>query len=184
MNITDNILDQVRVASPCTARWQDMTGDDHARFCAQCSKNVYNLSAMTRGEVERLIRRTEGRFCGRFHRRQDGTLLTSDCPTGRRAHRNRLMRWFGAVCGMFLFLILGKAPLRANETKPTGGESTPTTNHPNDFELLGEVVPDPPVMGIIAIPTNPPVQTNTPAIMGRITLPPSTNTTVQAPAEE
>ena len=41
-------LEQIRVASPCHANWDEMTGTDQARFCGQCRKNVYNLSEMTR----------------------------------------------------------------------------------------------------------------------------------------
>src|SRR6516162_8887116 len=38
---------RLRVASPCPADWNAMQGDDRVRFCGQCEKNVYNLSAMT-----------------------------------------------------------------------------------------------------------------------------------------
>src|SRR4051794_34167957 len=48
------ILDSVRIASPCTASWDAMTGDDQVRFCGQCEKNVYNLSGMAREDAERL----------------------------------------------------------------------------------------------------------------------------------
>ncbi len=84
------LLDDVRVASPCTASWDEMTGDDRVRFCGQCSKNVYNLSAMTREAAERLLMEREGSLCVRFYRRADGTVLTDDCPVGRRRrHRTR-----------------------------------------------------------------------------------------------
>lgn len=32
-------LDGLRVASPCSASWYRMTGDDRVRFCDQCRKN-------------------------------------------------------------------------------------------------------------------------------------------------
>ena len=28
-----NLLDRVRIASPCSASWSDMAGDDRVRFC-------------------------------------------------------------------------------------------------------------------------------------------------------
>ena len=43
-----SLLEDVRVASPCNASWDAMKGDDRVRFCGECQKNVYNLSAMTR----------------------------------------------------------------------------------------------------------------------------------------
>lgn len=80
---TDN-LDRVRIAAPCSANWDSMIGTERARHCGVCNLNVYNLSAMTRAEAERLVTTTEGRVCIRFHRRADGTILTQNCPVGVR----------------------------------------------------------------------------------------------------
>src|SRR5208337_1269284 len=85
MSVTDIPISDVDIASPCPAAWDKMTGDDRVRFCTQCRLHVYNLSAMERAEVEALVQHTEGRLCVRFYRRADGTLLTQDCPTGRKA---------------------------------------------------------------------------------------------------
>src|SRR3954447_6761233 len=81
MNITDLPI-KIRVASPCHARWDDMRGDHQARFCNQCQKNVYNLSALTAPEAAALIKSKEGNLCVRFYQRPDGTVLTEDCPVG------------------------------------------------------------------------------------------------------
>ena len=83
------LLGSVRVATPCTASWEAMTGDDQVRFCGQCQKNVYNLSAMDREEAERLLARREGSICVRFYQRADGTVMTADCPVGVRRRRRR-----------------------------------------------------------------------------------------------
>jgi hypothetical protein len=83
------ILDEIRVASPCSADWSAMSGDDRVRHCARCDRNVYNLSEMTRADAERLVAEREGRVCVRFYRRSDGTVLTADCPVGARARRRR-----------------------------------------------------------------------------------------------
>jgi hypothetical protein len=207
MRTNNNILDQVHVASPCKARWDDMSGDNRARFCGHCQKHVFNLSAMTRAEAETLVRTTEGKFCGRFHRRRDGTMLTADCPTGQRLRRGRIARWCGAAFGTLMLLIGGKVTLRsdaARSDKPAGNAHPgASANGVTGRELLGEVMVDPaimgdivmptkvpppptnpPIMGMIYIPpsTNAPAPTNPPAIMGRICLPPSTN--APSPAEK
>jgi hypothetical protein len=83
------LLEDVRVASPCKADWAAMTGDEQVRFCGQCEKNVYNLSAMTREAGERLLFEKEGKVCVRFYQRADGTVMTSDCPVGVRRRRVR-----------------------------------------------------------------------------------------------
>ena len=75
-------LDDVRVASPCKADWNEMYGDERRRFCGDCKLNVYNLSGMSRKEAERLVTNSEGRLCIRFFRRRDGSILTADCPVG------------------------------------------------------------------------------------------------------
>ncbi|MBV9957368.1 MAG: hypothetical protein JO360_03070 [Acidobacteria bacterium] len=102
-----NPLDQVKVAAPCTADWESMLGDERRRFCGQCEKNVYNLSAMTRREAEELINRTEGRLCVRFYRRADGTVLTQDCPVGLLALKRRLKRVRNAVVSSVLSFLAG-----------------------------------------------------------------------------
>jgi hypothetical protein len=78
------MLQRVRVASPCKERWDDMTGDEHVRFCGRCEKNVYDLSSLTASQAESLLRERGESMCVRFFRRSDGTILTSDCPVGAR----------------------------------------------------------------------------------------------------
>ncbi|MBK6465306.1 MAG: hypothetical protein IPF92_30530 [Myxococcales bacterium] len=85
------MLDAVSIASPCSARWEGMVGDDRARFCGKCEKNVYNLSALTRDEAEAVLRAKEGELCVRLYRREDGTVLTQDCPVGVRRKRMRVV---------------------------------------------------------------------------------------------
>ncbi len=78
------MLSQAKIASPCTASWEQMKGDDHIRFCNGCQKNVYDLSSLTSVEAEALLREKEGDLCARFYRRNDGTIMTSDCSVGVR----------------------------------------------------------------------------------------------------
>ena len=115
---SESILDRVRVASPCNARWEDMTGDDRARFCQHCQKHVFNLSALTHAEAETLIREKEGKFCGRFHQRRDGRMLTGNCPVGRQWRRSRLLKFcaagFAAIAILATALAAGGSQRRNN----------------------------------------------------------------------
>ena len=87
------ILNNLKIAAPCKAKWGDMRGDDRMRFCDACSKNVYNLSDLMASEAVALIQEAEGHLCVRLYRRSDGTVLTADCPVGLRyALRRRLIR--------------------------------------------------------------------------------------------
>ena len=83
------ILDNIRIASPCSEKWADMIGDDRVRACAKCNQDVYNLSPLTRDEAEALIRERAGRMCVRYYQRRDGTILLADCTVGRSGKRHR-----------------------------------------------------------------------------------------------
>jgi hypothetical protein len=140
-------LDDVKVATPCPASWDEMTGNDRVRFCGQCNLNVYNLSGMRRVEAERLVASTEGRLCVRYYRRKDGTILTKDCPVGLAALRRRISRAASAVAGLVFGLVGGTAAglaYRAFEPAPdkydgyvAGSMVAPTVQPP---EVMGNVV--------------------------------------------
>ena len=49
------LLERVSIASPCTARWEDMRGDERRRHCGSCRLQVYNLSGMSRADAEALV---------------------------------------------------------------------------------------------------------------------------------
>jgi hypothetical protein len=105
-------LNQLKVASPCTESWASMVGDGRQRFCARCQLNVYNLSEMTRAEAEAFVAKAEGHRCVRFYRRQDGTVLTRDCPVGLRALRQSAS-WARARLGAALAFLIGTPVLEA-----------------------------------------------------------------------
>jgi hypothetical protein len=93
------LLDDLNVATPCKAKWDDMAGDNRVRFCAACAKNVFNVSAMPRAEAEAMLAGSMENLCVRFYRRPDGTVLNGDCPVGvqRRRRRRGIV---GAVAGL------------------------------------------------------------------------------------
>jgi hypothetical protein len=97
------VLDNIRVATPCTARWDDMTGDDRVRHCDQCQKSVYNLSGMTRDEAEALVIERNGNLCARYYQRRDGTIVFADCK------RDQPYRWIAAGAAAVLAAGVGAA---------------------------------------------------------------------------
>jgi hypothetical protein len=130
----------LRIASPCKAPWENMDGDDRVRFCRECSRNVYNLSAMAEPEARRVIAEREGRICVRFYQRRDGTVLTSDCPVGaKRAFLLGAARAGAAVAGV----AAGLATLSACNS---------VEDEASDELIMGEIAfpPDEPLMGKIA----------------------------------
>jgi hypothetical protein len=100
-----NPLDNIKIASPCSADWNEMRGDARRRYCALCRLNVYNLSNMTRAEAESLLINSEGRVCVQFFRRTDGSVITKDCPVGWARIKRKVSRTataaFSLIAGIF-----------------------------------------------------------------------------------
>ena len=177
-------LDDVRVASPCSADWDGMTAANQAdgaraRFCGSCEKNVYDLSSMTRVEAMALIERHEGSCCVRFYQRADGTVLTADCPVGVRAALKRaegralagMAAGIGAAATFVAFLVGGVSPVgkklsAVKERVETRLEQLIATE-PLDAPMMGAMPSEQPSPGEIAPPTPPPARKT----MGKIAAP-------------
>ena len=144
------MLENVRIASPCTASWDEMKGDDRVRFCGHCEKNVFNLSAMTRDEAEALIIASNARLCVRMYRRADGTVLTEDCPEGlKKKRRKRLAA--ALVGGAAVAAATSFAAMSRRETNVVQGE--PMLMHPTTLPVTTTPATTPPSTP----PSTPPV---------------------------
>lgn len=109
MTKQSGLLDSARIASPCSASWSQMKGDERVRYCEECRLNVYNFAELSRGQAEDLTRETEGRLCGIIYRRPDGTVLTRDCPVGLMAIRrgmSRITRFSVSACLVLCGVVL------------------------------------------------------------------------------
>ena len=141
-----DLLNDIRIASPCHEAWDRMSGDDRARHCRSCDKTVYNLSAMTADQAADLFREREGRVCVRLYRRRDGTVLTADCPVGRAARLRRRVRNAMMVAASWLGLIptTGCEDRGSRTTALIMGTPAPLTR---DGECLtGEAIYQPPAV--------------------------------------
>lgn len=103
----DSPLNNIKIASPCSADWDAMYGDDRKRFCGDCKLHVYNLSGMTKADAESLITKAEGRLCVRFYKRADGTVITENCPVGWAKVKHRTKVFATAAFSMIMALLTG-----------------------------------------------------------------------------
>jgi hypothetical protein len=71
-------LEQIGVPHPCPIDESDIEGSGSVRFCPHCRQNVYDLSAMTRAEAERLVCQKAGNLCVLFGQTSDGQIVTLD----------------------------------------------------------------------------------------------------------
>lgn len=150
----DSPLSNVKIASPCSADWKEMYGDERKRFCSDCKLNVYNLSGMTKTEAESLILNAEGRLCVRFYQRADGSVITQDCPVGWAGVKHRTRVFATAACSLIMAILTGVFFVSLFSSKE---------------------IPEP-LMGAIAI--NPNSNSSTandyrPYVMGNIAMPPA-----------
>jgi hypothetical protein len=135
------LLGRISVKTPCNVPWDSMEGgDDRTRFCGECSKSVHDLSAMTEDEAEAFLDHhlDDEDLCIRLYRRPDGTILTSDCPRGRRTrHVRRVAIATAATATALAATAAMVGDLRLPRTQRT-------THTHSRFEVPRRPVPPPP----------------------------------------
>ena len=143
-------LDVIQVAEPCHESWEKMAGDERMRFCGGCRKHVYNLSAMSRPDAERLVCDSAGPLCVRFARADDGVVQTLEyrAPT----KRPRGWRFWTVVSTAAAALVAG-----VNVYVLARGRPQPAGN----MMVVGMIAPPPPparaVMGEVFVPPSGPL---------------------------
>lgn len=122
-------LNDIAIAAPCPTSWEEMEGDDKIRYCSLCSLNVYNLSGMTRREGEALMKSATGPMCITLYRRRDGTLITKDCPVGRRLRDafKRRMKAIAVSLAAVFHANSASAGEQVNEETKAGSENNGAT---------------------------------------------------------
>jgi len=146
-------LPNLRLGFACKQRWEDMVGDDRVRACGGCDRPVFNLSAMTRAEGERLLASRGLTPCVRFYRRPDGTVMTTDCPSGELRERRRLAIVAGSLAAGAALAAPSAAhadrttpPTDSTDSTTTAVETDVTTVTPGPSRVI--IVLDQPAMGI------------------------------------
>jgi hypothetical protein len=141
-------LDNIRIASPCSADWNTMYGNDRMRHCGDCKLNVYNLSGMSREAAENLVVNAEGRLCVRFYRRLDGTIITENCPVGWAKVKGRAKVYVTAAFSLLMTLMGGLfvvSLFSSRKTVPMMGEITVRPTPTPELHMT---------MGAVALNTN------------------------------
>lgn len=85
-------LDRINIASPCSADWDEMVGNQQVRFCQHCSMYIHDLSKITRKDAIRLVAASKGKLCVRYLRRPDGTVETASRAAPVSQVKRRLSR--------------------------------------------------------------------------------------------
>jgi hypothetical protein len=143
-----SLLDNISIATPCRADWKNMTGTEQIRFCNQCTKHVYNISAMSEAEVGELILKSESVPCIKLFRRKDGTIIFDNCPAALRKARNSVKAAAKFVSALLATLLSCAAVFARDAIKP----ATPGQGVRIDWTLSenghteSDYIPPPPVV--------------------------------------
>ena len=132
------ILERIEIRTPCPMDWDLMDGNDRVRFCDRCKKN---------GE----------KICGRIFRREDGTVVTADCPPRQNsqitARKNPIQFSMAALMMLVTFSagLAASAPWIGAKIQPLIEQIFPPDN---GMMVMGDMVA--PMAAPIAAPQNIP----------------------------
>ncbi len=73
---TSKILRRISIEKPCSASWDQMTGNDQVRFCGHCELSVTQVSKLSRAKAVKLVKQSKGRLCLRIERTPLGDIVT------------------------------------------------------------------------------------------------------------
>src|SRR5215471_4735836 len=140
-------LDRIYIASACRANWETMSGSDQVRHCAECNRQVYDLSKMTRSQAERLVIVKEGSFCARISRSPDGAVITLEEPGPQFITRRASPLAAAVVSAAISFASTAPAPAgparRAQVTSVARGESSQSSKPEKPFKPITQEPADP-----------------------------------------
>ena len=94
------VLNDTRVAAPCSVSWHSMRGDSHARHCDRCDRKVFNLSSLSATDAVALLDRHGYDLCVRLYKRRDGTVMTKPCGERATSH----WKWMAWAASLFASL--------------------------------------------------------------------------------
>lgn len=128
---------QYEISSPCQAKWDEMVGDEKCRHCSLCDKQVYNFSAMNQSEIDQLL--AQGKTpCTRVFKREDGTILTADCPVGLALVKSQLKKKKFLLASITLMSLLGFWLFSSFNSPRTMGEVSTKVKTPP--QIMGKIV--------------------------------------------
>ena len=68
----------LQIPEPCDASWEQMRGDQKSRFCSHCTKDVHNLSMLSKDEAAKLLEETGRNLCVQYVHNNEGQIMFRD----------------------------------------------------------------------------------------------------------
>ena len=136
----------IKLATPCDAKWEEMTGDEKNRLCLACDKSVHDLTAMSADEIATFLGEN-AEACVRIYERRDQKVMRDDCPVGLRRSRHRAIAFSGlslAAAALGCFTALATMGGTAEAAEP-GRMAPPTVA----TEIAQTMQSDPGILNVI-----------------------------------
>ena len=103
---------QLTIPQPCHESWNNMTATQQGRFCASCSKQVVDFSAMTDQQIVEYMSTATSSTCGRANLEQLNRMLTSP----EQPRRNWWRYWMSVAASVVL--LSSRSQAQAKVTPP------------------------------------------------------------------
>ncbi len=145
-------LRQIRVAKPCHANWDAMSGDERQRFCGECQKHVHDLTEMTPEEAQQLFENSAGTPCVRFVPDETGAPIFKNTPAWRRLLTAGALGLSAAGLSQTRPQVLGEIA----SPPPIHLDSSTTDVLPHQVGKRHLTGTPPPLIGKIAVPPKAP----------------------------
>lgn len=75
-------LQAIKIATPCHVPITEMEDRGSFFHCHECQLNVYHFSTLSNDQIADLLNQNHERLCVGMFKREDGTIITKDCPLG------------------------------------------------------------------------------------------------------
>ncbi len=103
-------LKNLQLVHPCPINLAGLDPAEKENFCKSCNKEVYNLSVLSSDEAETLLEEKGREACVMFVRKNDGRIVTDNCPTFLRPLRRSARVAISLVSLISIWLLVqGKA---------------------------------------------------------------------------
>ncbi|MEO7413223.1 MAG: hypothetical protein ABIZ81_07685 [Opitutaceae bacterium] len=115
-----------KLSFACPIPWENLSGDERARFCERCGRTITNLSELNHQERAALLATAQGELCVTYYRRLSGEFVTPERPltTEERSHIKQLGRT--ALSAGALVLAAGCMSTEPSQVGTPSGPSAPT----------------------------------------------------------
>lgn len=135
---TSKILRRISIEKPCSASWEQMTGNDQVRFCGHCELSVTQVSKLSRAKAVKLVKQSKGRLCLRIERTPLGDIVTRPSVQKLYSISRRASR---IAAGAFTAVL----SLSTAAYAQSSGTAAPADERPVIEQPLNDAPEDPPI---------------------------------------